>query len=138
MFFDPVRHDITVKESLLLGVKQSWDVINSSVVGLSGIISGAISSCNLQGPIGIAEVSGDIARQGIIDYIWFIGIMSTAIGLINLFPIPVLDGGHLVFIVYEAVFNKPISGIIHKFLMVSGMILILGLMFFALSNDLFC
>lgn len=138
IFFDPIRQGITVKESLWQGVKQSWDVINSSVVGLSGIISGAISSCNLQGPIGIAEVSGDIARQGIIDYIWFIGIMSTAIGLLNLFPIPVLDGGHLVFIVYEAVFNKPISSIIHKFLMVFGMILILGLMIFALSNDLLC
>jgi regulator of sigma E protease len=83
-------------------------------------------------------VSGDIARQGIVDYIWFIGIMSTAIGLINLFPIPVLDGGHLVFIAYEAIFKKPVNSGIQNFLMVFGMILLLGLMVFALTNDLFC
>ena len=138
LFFDPIREDIILKDSIILGVKQSWGVINSSVMGLFSIISGAISSCNLQGPIGIAEVSGDIARQGIVDYIWFIGIMSTAIGLINLFPIPVLDGGHLVFIAYEAIFKKPVNSGIQNFLMVFGMILLLGLMIFALTNDLFC
>ena len=64
--------------------------------------------------------------------------MSTAIGLLNLFPIPVLDGGHLVFIAYEAMFKKPVNSRIQNSLMVFGMILLLGLMIFALTNDLFC
>ena len=63
---------------------------------------GAISTCNLQGPIGIAETSGAAASQGWLSFIWFIAVLSTAVGLLNLFPIPVLDGGHLVFHAYEA------------------------------------
>ena len=88
--------------------------------------------------MGIAEVSGDIARQGFIDFIWFIGVMSTAIGLINLFPIPVLDGGHLVFIAFEAVTRRPLNTYVQKWLMLGGMGILLTLMVFALSNDLFC
>ena len=75
--------------------------MKASITGLADVVSGAISSCNLSGPIGIAETSGQMARQGGDSLIWFIAVLSTAVGLINLFPIPVLDGGHLVFHSYE-------------------------------------
>ena len=138
LFFEPVRKSIGFEESLTGGIRQTWNVISSSIFGLTNIIAGTISSCNLQGPLGIAEVSGDIARQGFIDFIWFIGVMSTAIGLINLFPIPVLDGGHLVFIAFEAVTRRPLNTYVQKWLMLGGMGILLTLMVFALSNDLFC
>ena len=138
LFFEPVRKSVSFDESLAGGVKQTWNVISSSIFGLTNIIAGTISSCNLQGPLGIAEASGDIARQGFVDFIWFIGIMSTAIGLINLFPIPVLDGGHLVFIAFEAITRRPLNNHVQKWLTLGGVGVLLSLMIFALSNDLFC
>jgi regulator of sigma E protease len=138
LFFEPVRRSVGFDESLAGGVKQTWNVISSSIFGLTNIIAGTISSCNLQGPLGIAEASGDIARQGFVDFIWFIGIMSTAIGLINLFPIPVLDGGHLVFIAFEAITRRPLNNHVQKWLTLVGVGVLLSLMIFALSNDLFC
>jgi regulator of sigma E protease len=102
------------------------------------MITGAISSCNLRGPIGIAETSGAMASDGIASFIWFIAVLSTAVGLLNLFPIPVLDGGHLVFHAYEAVTGRPPSDRALRVLMAAGLTLILTMMVFALTNDIFC
>ncbi len=102
------------------------------------MVTGAISTCNMSGPIGIAETSGAMAAQGAQSFIWFIAVLSTAVGLLNLFPIPALDGGHLVFYAYEAVVGKPPSDLVLRVLMTVGIGLILSLMVFALGNDLFC
>ncbi len=120
------------------GVAQTYAVAESSVSGLWHMVTGAISSCNMTGPIGIAQVSGAMASQGAQSFIWFIAVLSTAVGLLNLFPIPILDGGHLVFYGYEAVTGKPPSDRALQLLMTIGLALILGLMVFALSNDLLC
>ena len=102
------------------------------------MITGAISTCNLSGPIGIAQVSGSMASQGTQSFVWFIAVLSTAVGLLNLFPIPALDGGHLVFYAYEAVTGRPPSDGALRVLMAAGLALVLSLMMFALWNDLFC
>ena len=119
------------------GLVQVWVIITSSLNGLWHILSGAISTCNLSGPVGIAETSGAMASQGTTSFIWFIAVLSTAVGLLNLFPIPVLDGGHLVFHAWEAVTGKPPSEGALKVLMAAGLSVILTLMLFALANDLF-
>lgn len=100
--------------------------------------AGAISSCNLSGPIGIAQTSGQAASQGGLAFIWFIAVLSTAVGLLNLFPVPVLDGGHLVFFAYEAITGRPPSEKALRILMALGLSLLIAMMVFALSNDLFC
>ena len=92
----------------------------------------------MQGPIGIAETSGAAASQGLTSFIWFVAVLSTAVGLINLFPIPVLDGGHLVFHAWEAVTGRPPSDKALRVMMTAGLAILLTLMVFALSNDLFC
>ena len=125
-------------EAISDGVSQTWRVIEGSVSGLYHMITGAISSCNMSGPIGIAEVSGAMASQGVDSFIWFIAVLSTAVGLLNLFPIPVLDGGHLVFYAYEAVTGRPPSDRVLRVLMTAGLVLVLSVMIFALGNDLFC
>jgi regulator of sigma E protease len=125
-------------DALWAGVEQTGFIIRSSLSGLWHMITGAISSCNLQGPIGIAETSGAAASQGIDDFIWFIAVLSTAVGLLNLFPIPVLDGGHLLFHAYEAVAGKPPSEKALRVFMTAGLTLLLSLMLFALTNDIFC
>ena len=101
------------------------------------MITGAISSCNLSGPVGIAETAGEMASRGVVDFFWFVAVISTAIGMLNLFPIPMLDGGHLVFYAYEAVTGKPPSDSWLNVLMQAGLMIVLGLMMFGLMNDLF-
>ncbi|WP_298291731.1 RIP metalloprotease RseP [uncultured Litoreibacter sp.] len=137
-FFEPPRVTLGAWDALTGGVNQTWFVASSSLSGLWHMITGAISSCNIQGPIGIAQTSGDMASQGAQSFIWFIAVLSTAVGLLNLFPIPVLDGGHLVFHAYEAVTKRPPSDKALNVMMTTGLALLLSLMVFALSNDLFC
>ncbi len=137
-FFEPRTYTPGPVEALGLGVDRTWAVVNGSLSGLWHMVTGAISACNLQGPIGIAETSGAAARQGFESFVWFIAVLSTAVGLLNLFPVPVLDGGHLVFFGYEAVTGRPPSDKALRIMMAIGLALILTLMVFALTNDLFC
>lgn len=121
----------------------SWGQIRyitvSSLSALWHIVSGAISTCNLSGPVGIAEASGAMAAQGAMPFLWFLGVLSAAIGLLNLFPVPVLDGGHLVFFLWEAVTGHPPSDGALRVLTAAGLAIILTLMGFAILNDLvFC
>ncbi|MBV2360847.1 RIP metalloprotease RseP [Thalassococcus sp. CAU 1522] len=136
--FEPATESAGFVESFTSGVVQVGTIMQGSLSGLWHMITGAISTCNLSGPIGIAETSADMASQGTTSFIWFIAVLSTAVGLLNLFPVPVLDGGHLVFHAYEAVSGRPPSDRALRVLMSIGLTLVLGLMVFALSNDLFC
>jgi len=136
--FDPATERLGPIEAVQRGAVQVWDIIEGSISGLYHMVTGAISSCNMSGPIGIAEVSGAMASQGAQSFIWFIAVLSTAVGLLNLFPIPVLDGGHLAFYAYEAVSGKPPSDWALRILMTLGLTLILSLMAFAVFNDIFC
>lgn len=136
--FTPATETISPLAAAQGGVRQTIGIVQSSLSGLWHMVSGAISTCNMSGPIGIAETSGAVASQGVSDFIWFIAVLSTAVGMLNLFPIPALDGGHLVFYAYEAVAGKPPSEKWLAGLMNTGLALVLGLMAFALSNDIFC
>ena len=136
--FEPGTERLGPVAALQGGVEQTYGVIENSISGLYHMISGAISTCNMSGPIGIAQVSGAMASQGFVSFIWFIAVLSTAVGLLNLFPIPVLDGGHLVFYAYEAITGRPPSDKALRVLMAAGLTLILSLMGFAIFNDIFC
>ncbi|SFU14476.1 RIP metalloprotease RseP [Sedimentitalea nanhaiensis] len=138
MAIEPATEAAGLTEAISGGFTQTGRIITSSLSGLWHMVTGAISTCNMSGPIGIAETSGAMAAQGAQSFIWFIAVLSTAVGLLNLFPIPALDGGHLVFYAYEAVVGKPPSDLVLRVLMTVGIGLILSLMVFALGNDLFC
>ncbi|MGV6847767.1 MAG: RIP metalloprotease RseP [Marinibacterium sp.] len=138
MAFKPGRDPVGLGTALSGGVAQTVRVIEGSLSGLWHMITGAISTCNMAGPIGIAETSGAMASQGAQNFVWFIAVLSTAVGLLNLFPIPALDGGHLVFFAYEAVAGRPPSDGALRVMMAAGITAILTLMIFALGNDLFC
>ena len=138
LWFVPATEALGPWEGLKFGVNQTIFIVRSSLSGLYHMITGAISSCNLRGPIGIAQTSGTIAAQGLTSFIGFIALLSTAVGLLNLFPVPVLDGGHLVFHAYEAITGKPPSDGALRWIMSVGLALIGTLMIFALYNDLFC
>jgi regulator of sigma E protease len=136
--FEPATEVPGVGQAVTSGVLQTWRIIEGSISGLGYMITGAISTCNLSGPIGIAQTSGAMASQGAESFIWFIAVLSTAVGLLNLFPIPALDGGHLVFYAYEAVSGQPPSDKALRVLMTFGLATVLTLMLFALGNDIFC
>ncbi len=138
MLFTPRAQTPGLGEAASYGVNQTIYIVRSSLSGLYHMAVGAISSCNLRGPIGIAQTSGAAASQGLSNFIWFIAVLSTAVGLLNLFPIPILDGGHLVFFAYEAVTGSPPGDRALRILMSIGLALIATLMAFALTNDFLC
>ena len=136
-FFLPETESPGVAGAAGMAVEQTWRIVTTSVSGLWHMITGAISSCNLRGPVGIAEASGAMAQDGLMSFIWFIAVLSAAVGLLNLFPIPILDGGHLVFHAWEAVTGRPPSDRALRILMSIGIAMIGTLMVFAIGNDLF-
>ena len=138
MAFETATETPSLGAAASAGVANTWRIITGSISGLKQMIVGNISTCNLSGPVGIAQTSGAMASQGAQSFIYFIAVLSTAVGLLNLFPIPALDGGHLVFYAYEAVAGKPPSDKALRVLMTIGLTLVLSLMVFALGNDLFC
>ena len=135
--FDEERRNAGLFEAVSLATQSTYSIIQNSLSTLYHMAAGAISSCNLSGPVRIAETSGQIAQQGLDRFIQFIAVLSTAIGLINLFPIPILDGGHLVFHAWEAVSGKPPSDRALQILIAAGLTVVLAFMTLALANDLF-
>jgi regulator of sigma E protease len=118
------------------GVERMAAIVVQSLNGIRYIITGAIGAENLQGPLGIAQISGETAAQGLLNFVALIAVISTAIGLLNLFPIPVLDGGHFVAFLIEAVRGRPPSPAAMQIAMSIGLGLILLLMVFATYNDI--
>ncbi|SDE10189.1 RIP metalloprotease RseP [Limimaricola pyoseonensis] len=137
LFFEAATESPGLATAMAEAAGQVWTIITSSLSGLWHMITGAISSCNLSGPVGIAQTSGAMAEQGAASFIWFVAVLSTAVGLLNLFPIPVLDGGHLVFFGYEAITGRQPGDKALRLLMALGLSLILTLTVFAVLNDLF-
>ncbi|MEO0358416.1 MAG: RIP metalloprotease RseP, partial [Pseudomonadota bacterium] len=138
LFFEPETETLGPWPAVTAATQRTGDIIQSSLSGLWHILTGAISTCNLSGPVTIAETSGQMATMGTITFLSFIAVLSTAIGLMNLFPIPMLDGGHLVFYAYEAVTGRTPSDRAYQVLMVAGFSLVMTLMTFALITDIFC
>lgn len=136
--FEAANESVTVTEALTAGAARTWLTIDLTIKSLGNIVLGKMDSCNLTGPVRIAKTAGDVAQMGLMEFVLLIGMLSTAIGFFNLLPIPVLDGGHLVFHTYEAIVGQPPSDRAMQAFMVTGLALVLSLMVFALSNDFFC
>jgi regulator of sigma E protease len=118
-------------------VRQTWYQIKIPLLYIKDIFIGKKSADMLGGPIKIAKYSGDIASQGAASLIQFVAFISVAIGLMNLFPIPMLDGGHLVFYAIEAIRGRPLSEKAQEMGFTLGMLIIFSLMIFTTYNDVF-
>lgn len=138
LLFEPEVRQPGLYEAATISVERLWFMASTSLSSLWHVVTGAISSCNISGAISMAQVMGQSATQGADYYIQMLAMLSLGIGLINLFPIPVLDGGHLVFHAYEAVFRRPPPDAALRVLMTFGLALVLTFMAFALFNDLTC
>jgi len=122
--------------ALQQAVLEAWDLSVSTLQGLGQMIIGARGADEIGGPIRIAEMSGNVAREGLSAFVWFVAVLSVNLGLINLFPIPLLDGGHLVFYLAEALRGRPLSERTQEYGARAGLVLVVSLMLFATWNDL--
>jgi regulator of sigma E protease len=125
-----------VVESIGAGIGETWRISVATLDALWGFVSGQRSSNELAGPLGIAQMSGQVATLGIGALLTFIAILSVNLGLLNLLPIPILDGGHLVMFAAEAVRGRPLPprGVEWGFRI--GLVLLLAVFVFATSGDL--
>ncbi len=123
-------------QALVAGLQQTWDVTVQTVQGLGQMLSGARSADELSGPLGIAQLSGQVASLGIASLLSFIAVLSVNLGLINLFPIPILDGGHLILYLLEALRGRPLPQRLQEIGFRAGFAVLAGLFVFATWNDL--
>jgi len=115
---------------------ETWDLTTGTLKAVGQMILGMRSADELGGPLRIAELSGHVARDGFVSLVWFMAVISINLGLINLFPVPLLDGGHLAFYLAERLRGRPLHDNIQEVGMRVGMILVVTLMVFATWNDL--
>jgi len=122
-------------EALLASVKRTGDLAAFTFKSIGRMLQGLISPSNLSGPITIAKVAASTAEAGWVAWFGFLALLSVSLGALNLLPIPVLDGGHLVFYGFEAILGKPLPDRVQMAGYQVGLVLVLSIMVFALYND---
>jgi regulator of sigma E protease len=123
-------------QAFLQGLGQTWSITELVVVGIYKIFEGVVSPRELGGPILIAKMSGEFAKQGIIPFVFFMAFLSINLGVLNLLPIPVLDGGHLMFYVIEIVTGREVNIKWREMAQQVGFFLLIMLMIFVFWNDI--
>jgi regulator of sigma E protease len=118
-------------------VTHTYGMIKLTFVVLGKLIVGAISPKTLAGPIGIAQMSGEVAKAGPLAFLYFLALLSINLGILNLLPIPILDGGHLLFFSIEAIMGKPLSIRKREVAQQVGLFLLIALMVFVFYNDIY-
>jgi regulator of sigma E protease len=128
-----VRHGFV--DGLVLGVQQSWDMAVTTVRLLGRMLVGEASLKNLSGPLTIADVAGQSARAGLAPFLDFIARISLGLAVLNLLPLPMLDGGHLMYHLFEGLSGRPVSDWWQRQLQRAGALILMLMMALALSND---
>jgi regulator of sigma E protease len=123
-------------QALKMGAVQSWRMIDLTVTSIWKLITNVVSPDQIGGPLMIAEMAGKTAAQGPSNLLFFMALISINLGILNLLPIPILDGGHLFFFLIEAIKGSPVSETVQGVASKVGMALLLLLMVWALKNDL--
>ena len=128
--------EVGLGEAFVDSLKETWRITEVTLRGLGQMITGRRNADEVGGIIRIAEMSGDISReQGLIDFIIFMALLSINLGLINLFPIPLLDGGHVVIYSIEIITRREINETVKEYIVRCGLFVLIALMLFATYND---
>ncbi len=122
--------------AVVMGAQETWFVVDRTLSYITGVFAGREAADQLGGPIRIAQVSGQVATAGFAALIHLTAVLSVSIGLLNLFPIPLLDGGHLLFYVIEAIRGRPLSERAQELGFRIGLAIVVMLMIFATFNDI--
>jgi regulator of sigma E protease len=134
MDFTVTRYALPV--ALWKGVEKTWELSALTVVSLVKMVQGKISPKHLAGPVGIFQMAGQQAKVGLLPLVSLMAILSISLGILNLFPIPVLDGGHILFFAVEGLWGQPISPRKQEIATQVGLFLLVALMLTAFYNDL--
>jgi regulator of sigma E protease len=133
---DVVTERVDPATALWLGVKETWFVVERTLAYIGGVFTGREAADQVGGPLRIAQISGQVATIGLAALVHLAAVLSISIGLLNLFPVPLLDGGHLLFYAVEAVRGRPLSERAQEMGFRIGLGLVLMLMVFATYNDI--
>jgi regulator of sigma E protease len=136
MFEEVIYEKVGFVKSLQAGISQTWSWMYLTVMGLVKIIQKVIPASELGGPILIAKIAGERMEAGWVNFLYFMAVLSVNLGILNLLPIPILDGGHLVFFSVEAILRKPLNLRTMEIMQQIGLVLLSTLMIFVFYNDL--
>jgi len=123
-------------EAIARGSAQSWNVIKLTVLSLVRLVERAIPLDNIGGPIMIVKMAGQQAAEGGVNFLAFVALLSVNLGVLNLLPVPILDGGHLAFFLIELVIGRPVSKRAREIAQQIGLVLLISLMMLAFYNDI--
>jgi regulator of sigma E protease len=123
-------------QAVIKGTEQTWKVIDLTFMSLVKMVQRIVPMDSVGGPIMIAKMAGEQASAGIAPFLAFMALLSINLGVLNLLPVPVLDGGHLLFYLMEFVFRRPVPQKVREYAQQIGMALLLGLMVLAFYNDI--
>tara|TARA_B100001059_G_scaffold57640_2_gene52959 strand:+ start:2418 stop:3773 length:1356 start_codon:yes stop_codon:yes gene_type:complete len=123
-------------EALWAALERTGDLVGFTFTSISRMLQGLISPANLSGPLTIAQVAASTAEAGWVAWFGFVALLSVSLGALNLLPIPVLDGGHLVFYAVEALMGRPLPERVQLVGYQMGLVMVLSIMVFALYNDI--
>ena len=123
-------------EAFTHSISQTWQISRMMAIGIAQMIQGDVSLKSLGGPIMIAQMAGDQAKQGALNLIYFIAFISINLAIVNFLPIPVLDGGHLLFFVIEGISGKPVSIRVREVAQQVGILLLFTLVIIVFYNDI--
>ncbi|HNP26397.1 MAG TPA: RIP metalloprotease RseP, partial [Nitrosomonas sp.] len=122
--------------AVMIAMNKTWETTVLTLRMLSKMITGDVSWKNVSGPISIADYAGQSAQMGLVSYLAFLALISVSLGVLNLLPIPILDGGHLMYYIVEIIKGSPVS---EKTIIIGqkvGLVMLFTLMTFAIYNDI--
>jgi len=131
-----VKQSVGPIKAIGMGFRRTWEIIYLTFVSIAKIIERVIPAKTIGGPIMIMQMAGQQAKEGVVNFVLFMALISINLGILNLLPIPVLDGGHLFFMFFEVIFGKPLSVRKMEIAQNIGLALLILLMVFAFYNDL--
>jgi len=123
-------------QAVIKGTAQTWKVIELTIMSLVKMVQRVVPMDSVGGPIMIAKMAGETAQMGGASFLAFMALLSINLGILNLLPVPVLDGGHLFFFFFELIFRRPVNQKVREYAQQIGLFLLLSLMVLAFYNDI--
>jgi regulator of sigma E protease len=130
-----VHNPYPLFNALQRGVEETVNVVHFIGIGLARLVTGRIALSNVGGPITLYDIAGQAGARGPAHFVWAMALISVNLGMLNLLPIPVLDGGHLLFFLFEAARRRPLPLRIREVASLIGMVMLVVLMLIAFKND---
>ncbi len=132
----PVIERYNPATAIYKGFEKTWEITYLTIISIKKLIDRTIPADNIGGPIFILKMAGDQAKVGLLSLAFFVSLLSSNLGILNLLPIPILDGGHILFFLFEGLFGKPIAAKKREIAQQVGIAMLLALMVFAFYNDI--